>query len=77
MDINNSMKIDLEFWLNMYDRASNELNDWYKDIEHITEYYGTPYSDYAIESLNNANVEIERLYYINQFIRKRILTYNR
>lgn len=69
-------RIDLEFWLDMYDWLDSDSEDQYQTIEWANQNFFYP-PDNVKEEVRDAHRHMERNHELSQFVRKRILKYNR
>jgi len=71
------MKIDLEFWLGVYDKSSFEMEQLIQSSNWINEYVGRPFHEDILKKLREIDDEYHKMRDIEQYARKRILKYNR
>lgn len=69
-------RIDLKFWLDMYDWLDDDTETHYQTIEWVRQSYFYP-PENVKEELKDAHEQMARNHELSQFVRKRILKYNR
>lgn len=69
-------KVDLEFWLDMYDWLDVESERIYQEIDWIDQNFFYPPEKYKKE-LDEAYKEMRHIDELKLYVRKRLLKYNR
>lgn len=71
------MKMDLKFWLDVYDKLDDELYSVNEEVNWIHEYIGRPFLEDTKKELRELDDLYNKYYHMREYVRGRILNYNR